>query len=275
MAQYTDRSAILTFLYETAPGRVVLKAVTAPALSRAAGRFMDSKLSRKLIAPFARKTGIDCDACVKSEFSSFNDFFTRQLKPELRPVDMAPDAFVSPCDGRLSVFPITESAAFNIKGSSYTVRDLLGGDPIWRRYTGGVCLVFRLCVNDYHRYHYVASGAKGDNHRIPGRLHTVRPIALRNFPVYVQNSREYTVLHTDRFGPVTQVEVGAILIGRIENHQGPGPVEKGKEKGMFLYGGSSIVVLVGKNRLRLLDTLPADGEERQVLCGQTLGYAMK
>ncbi len=272
MANYTDESALLSFLYETAPGRVALKAVTALWLSRLAGRYMDSRHSTRLIPGFVKKNSIDTSACRKQEFSSFNDFFTRQLKPELRPVDMAPEAFVSPCDGRLSAFPITKDSAFDVKGSSYTVCDLLGGDPVWHKYEGGTCLVFRLCVNDYHRYHYLDSGTKGENHFIPGVLHTVRPIALRNFPVFVQNSREYTVMHTDHFGTVTQVEVGAILIGRISNHHGSGPMKKGEEKGMFLYGGSSILVLLEKDKVSLLKDFPMDGEERQVQCGQTLGY---
>lgn len=275
MAEYSDRSALLSFLYGTACGRVLLKALTAPALSRLAGRYLDTGLSRIHIRPFAEKNGIDLNACEKTDFSSFNDFFTRRLKPGLRPVDPAPGAFASPCDGRLSVFSIGPDAAFDVKGGSYTVADLLQGDPIGASYTGGLCLVFRLCVNDYHRYHYVDSGTGEDSHSIPGRLHTVRPIALRNFPVFVQNSREYTVLHTDHFGPVTQVEVGAILIGRIQNHRGSGTFRKGEEKGMFLYGGSSILVLLQENRLRLRAGLLPDGKERQVRCGETLGWALQ
>lgn len=272
MAEYTDRSALLSFLYETAPGRMALKAVTAPWLSRLAGRYLDTPHSARLIAPFVRKNRVDLSACRKTAFYSFNDFFTRQLKPGLRPVDMAPEAFVSPCDGRLSVYPIDEKTCFNVKGSSYTTRDLLAGDPLWKKYRGGTCLLFRLCVNDYHRYHYVDSGTKGDNHFIPGKLHTVRPIALRNFPVFVQNSRAYTVLHTENFGAVTQVEVGAVLVGRIQNHHTAGPIKKGAEKGMFLYGGSSIILLLEPGKVGLLPQFPADGQERQVRCGQTLGY---
>lgn len=274
MAEYTDDSKVLTFLYKTVPGRVLLKALTAPFLSRMAGRYLDTKHSARLISSFAAKNEIDLTLAKKKEFDSFNDFFTRQLKDGLRPVDMAEDAFVSPCDGRLSVYPIEEASTFRVKGSSYTVSDFLGGDPIWEKYRGGQCLILRLCVNDYHRYHYFASGVKEENHFIPGILHTVRPIALENFPVFVQNSREYTTVHTDRFGDVTQVEVGAIFIGRIRNHHGAGPVKKGEEKGMFLYGGSTIVLLLEKDRVQLLPQYPADGEERQVKCGSTLGYAV-
>lgn len=274
MGEYRDDSRALSFLYGTAPGRIILKGLTAPWLSRLAGRYMDSRFSVRHIRSFAAKNGIDLSLCQKAEFDSFNDFFTRQLKPELRPMDMAPEALVSPCDGRLSVFPIDGHSLFTVKGSRYTVEELLDGDPVANRYQGGQCLIFRLCVGDYHRYHYLDSGVKEDNRFIPGVLHTVRPIALAKVPVFSRNSREYTLLHTDHFGDVTQVEVGALLIGRIRNHQGRGSFRKGEEKGMFLYGGSSIVVLLEPGKVRLLEDFPADGQERQVLCGQRIGTAL-
>lgn len=271
MGMYKDDSRALSFLYGTVPGRVILKGLTAPWLSRLAGRYMDSGFSVRHIRSFAARNGIDLSLCLKTEFESFNDFFTRRLKPELRPVDMAPEALVSPCDGRLSVFPIDGESVFSVKGSRYTVGELLGGDQAAQRFVGGTCLIFRLCVGDYHRYHYLDSGTKGHNRFLPGVLHTVRPIALAKVPVFVRNSREYTLLRTEHFGTVAQVEVGAILIGKIQNHHGPGSFVKGEEKGMFLYGGSSIVVLLEPGRVRLLDSFPADGEERQVLFGQRIG----
>lgn len=275
MVEYRDHSSTLTFLYKTALGRLLLRPLCTPALSRLVGKFMDSRISRHMVAPFVKKYGIDLSSCLKQEFDSFNAFFTRQLKPETRPVDMTPEALVSPCDGRLSVHPITADATFTLKGSPYTVRELLGNHPCWQDYVGGVCLAFRLCVNDYHRYHYPASGMEIAWDFIPGKLHTVRPIALESVPVYIQNSREYTLLRTDRFGTLVQVEIGALLVGRIQNHHPTEPFLRGQEKGMFLYGGSSIVLLIPANRAKLLSQFPADGQERQVLCGQLLGTAIQ
>ena len=97
---------------------------------------------------------------------------------------------------------------FQIKGSRYSLPDLLGGQENATRYANGLCLVFRLCVDDYHRYCYIDWGVKGENHFLPGILHTVRPIALASCPVFIQNSREYTVLETEHFGAVTQVGGG-------------------------------------------------------------------
>lgn len=274
MGEYRDDSKLLTFLYKTVLGRFFLKGLTAPALSRLAGHWLDSHFSRHLIPSFAKKNGIDLTACEKTEFYSFNDFFTRRLKPEQRPVDTTPEALIAPCDGLLSMYPITPEARFSIKGSSYTPQELLGGDPAASGFSGGICLVFRLCVYDYHRYHYLDDGTKGENHFIPGRLHTVRPIALASVPVFLQNSREYTLLKTAHFGTVAQVEVGALLVGRIKNHHGTSSFRRGEEKGTFLYGGSTIVLLLEPGQAALLDRFPADGQERQVHYGQRIGTAL-
>ncbi len=275
MAEYKDDSGSLTFLYKTALGRLILKGLTAPGLSRLAGRYMDSGLSKHLIPGFAKKNGIDLTICQKTEFSSFNDFFTRKLKPDTRSVDMTPEALTAPCDGRLSAYPITETGEIPIKASRYTVKRLLGNDPAADRFAGGLCLVFRLCVGDYHRYHYFDSGVKGENHFIPGRLHTVRPIAMESVPVFHENSREYTLMETAHFGLAAQIEVGALLVGKIKNHQQTGSFERGQEKGLFLYGGSTVVLLLEAERAELLPEFPVDGQERQVHWGQRIGTAIK
>ena len=275
MAKHTSPG--LSFLYHTAAGRFLLKGLTAPPVSRLVGRYLDSRLSRIHIAGFVRRNGIDLAGCEKQSFSSFNDCFTRTLRPDQRPVNMDPNALISPCDGLLSVFPIEPDRVFAVKGSRYTLSELLGGSEIAGQYGGGLCLIFRLCVGDYHRYCCMDWGAKGENHFLPGVLHTVRPIALASCPVFTQNCREYTVLNTEHFGPVTQIEVGALLVGRIQNHQGAGVFQKGQEKGLFLYGGSTVLLLLEPNRVRLLPELLAQcqaGQETSVRQGQTLGYAI-
>jgi phosphatidylserine decarboxylase len=269
-------SAALRFLYGTAAGRLLLRPLTAPGLSRAVGRWMDSRSSRVLIGRFVRKNGIDLSDYLPEDYASFNAFFTRRIRPELRPVDMAPDALVAPCDGLLTAYRIAPDVAFAIKGSRYTVRDLLGGDAAADPFAGGTCLVFRLCVDHYHRYCYFDDGEKGENHFLPGRLHTVRPIALAAGPVFVQNSREYTLLHTEHFGLCAQIEVGALLVGRIDNYHGAGHFARGEEKGRFLYGGSTVVLLLGPGAADIPQALfdaAARDEETPVRMGQAIGRA--
>ena len=131
--------------------------------------------------------------------------------------------------------------------------------------------------NHYHRYCYMDSGSKGENRFIPGELHTVRPVALETLPVFVRNCREYTCMNTDHFGTAVQIEVGAMLVGKIKNHHGAATFRRGQEKGMFLYGGSTIVLLLEKNRVQLREdilTASKKGEETPVQMGETLGIAL-
>ena len=264
----------LRFLYHTRTGRALLKPLTCRPVSKASGRFLDSRMSKPLIRPFVRKNRIDLNDFYADDFRCFNDCFTRKIREPLRPIDPSPESFIAPCDGLLSVYTIKGDTVLPVKQSRYTLSDLLEDEALAARYRDGLCLVFRLCVDHYHRYCYMDNGRKGENRFLPGRLHTVRPVALAAGPVFTQNCRELTVLHTDSFGPVTQVEVGAMLVGKIHNHHGAGPIVRGEEKGMFLYGGSTVILLVEKNRVHLQEGLleaSARGEEVPVKMGQVLG----
>ena len=274
MARASSDGRLLAFLYGTAPGRLLLKPLTARPLSKLAGKLLDSRLSTCLIGPFIRKNGIDLAEYQPEKYTSFNDFFTRRIRPEARPIDRRGDHLIAPCDGRLSVYAIGEDSVFTIKNSRYDVPALLGDDDGARAFMGGVCLVFRLAVDDYHRYHYLDDGAQGGPHFVPGRLHTVRPIALEHTSVFVQNCREYTMLMTEHFGLVAQIEVGAMLVGRICNDQRAVHFHRGDEKGHFMYGGSTIVVLLQKNKAVIEDRFwqaTARGEEVRVRMGQAIG----
>ena len=257
--------AALRFLYHTPLGRLLLKPLCARPLSRLCGRFLDSLLSKPLIAPFVRKNGIRLEDFFSDNFRCFNDCFSRRICPELRPVDPSPDALVAPCDGLLSVYPIQKDTVIPAKQSLYTISDLLGGDPAVARFEGGTCLVFRLCVNHYHRYCYPDGGRPLRSAFIPGELHTVRPIALEQLPVFVRNCREYAILQTDHLGTVAQIEVGAMLVGRIQNHPAPERFERGDEKGMFLYGGSTVILLIEPGRIHIPEEIFAlSAEEREI-----------
>ena len=241
-------STSLRFLYHTAIGRLILKPLTAPAISKICGCFLDSRFSKPMINSFVKKNGIDLSEYECDGFTCFNDFFTRKIKDGFRPIPEEKNAFFSPCDAFLSVYKISDKTVIPAKQSVYTVNSLLGGDDATtEKYKDGVCLVFRLCVNHYHRYCYIDNAKKSDNVFIKGKLHTVRPIALESCPVFTQNCREYTVMSTENFGDVTQVEIGALLVGKIKNQHGKCDVRRGDEKGMFLYGGSTVVLLLEKN----------------------------
>ena len=166
---------MLKFLYQTVPGRCILKLLTRPGLSRFVGRFMDSPLSRPIIPRFIHKNNIDMNDYLDEEYGCFNDFFCRRIRPELRPINMDSSVLPAPCDGLLSAYPITDSLVIPVKGSRYSIRDLVRDEDLAQKYENGTCLVFRLCVHHYHRYAYPDNGCKTKNVFIPGVLHTVRP----------------------------------------------------------------------------------------------------
>ena len=264
----------LTFLYKTVCGRLFLKLLSTRAVSKLSGVFLDSRLSSFLINSFARKNNIVLDDYELEGIKSFNEFFRRKIKAGKRVFDTEPEHLCAPCDGLLSVWNIQKDTVIPVKQSAYTVKRLLRDPQLASEYEDGLCLVFRLCVNHYHRYAYVDSGKKGANIFIPGVLHTVRPIALETLPVFTENCREYTVIENPVFGKLIQMEVGAMLVGRIVNLEGEGTAVRGKEKGFFEYGGSTIIVLLKKDSAKIKDEILSNsiaGIETPVKMGEQIG----
>ncbi len=270
-------AASLRFLYGSRLGGLFLRLLVCRPVSKVVGCFLDSRFSRILIRRYIRKHKIDMSLYEKEDYKSFNAFFTRHIRSKLRPFDHSPESFVSPCDAKLSVFPVDEGSRFEIKGFSYSVESLLRNAELANRYRGGQCLVFRLTVEDYHRYFYIDDGIKGENVFIRGKLHTVQPAALEKRRVFTENCREYTTMETEHFGLVTQVEVGAMMVGRIVNNDGAGACRRGEEKGRFEFGGSTVVLLIERGRAVLDAELlenTARGDETLVKCGERLGSAV-
>lgn len=244
-------SGSLKFLYRNPLGRIILKLLVRPTVSKTAGYIMDSRISTIAIKRFVKKNNINLDEYENKKYKSYNDFFTRKIKEEHRKIDMNKNNLIAPCDSKLTAYKIDDDSVFKIKNSYYKVEDLLKNRCLAKKYKDGYCLIFRLCVDDYHRYCYIDNGKKDKNTFIKGVLYTVRPIALEKYNIYKQNSREYTILETENFGDVVQIEVGATMVGRIKNHHEEYEFTKGEEKGMFLFGGSTIVLLIEKNKVEI------------------------
>ena len=262
------------FLYGTAPGRFLLRGLTRPWFSRLGGWALDTRLSALAVKPYIRAHGIDMTACPRDRFRSFNDFFTRTLAPDARPVDPDPAALVSPCDGRRTVWPIEPDGRFPVKGTMYTLAGLLRDQALAERFSGGLVWLFRLCPEDYHRYIWPVDGTIGPAVRIPGLYHTVQPLERGQRPVYHENTREYRLIDSDRFGPVVMMEVGALLVGRIENRPGEGPAVRGMEKGNFAFGGSTVILITRAGAAvpdAPFDEASAKGIETPVRQGQRVG----
>lgn len=237
---------LLEWMYGTAAGRLLVGFLVKPWVSRTAGCLLDSRLSALAIEPFRKKNHIRMDDFVQRKYVSFNDFFTRPLKEGARPVDAEPEHLIAPCDSKLSVYPITQGARFPVKGTEYTMAELVRDEAVARLFEGGTLLLFRLTVGDYHRYAWIDDGHAGSITRIPGIYHTVNPAAAARFPIYKENTREYCLLESPNFGTVLQMEVGATMVGRIVNTPGETNVTRGQEKGRFEFGGSTVIVCLPK-----------------------------
>jgi phosphatidylserine decarboxylase len=263
-------------LFNTIPGRALLSVVVRPGISRVIGFMMDRSVSRIFISKFIRKNNIKMNEYKNVRFTSFNDFFVRQIKKGMRRFPEDEKDLAAPCDGKLTVYPINADSVYKIKNSIYDVASLLKSEKLAQKFEGGVCLIFRLMPDDYHRYAFIDTGEIIGHKNIKGVLHTVRAIAHERYSIYTQNAREYTVIKTKNFGTMVQMEVGALCVGRIKNHVVDGYVERGEEKGMFEFGGSTIVMLFQEGAVAVDNTIfmnTLKDKETSVRMGETVGRA--
>ena len=236
---------------------------------------MDSPLSVPVIKPFIEKNNIDMSQYEEKEYKSYNDFFTRKIKEGERVFDLTPEFLCSPCDSKLTVYNLDENSEYEIKGTKYSFESLTRSKKLADYYNGGHMLVFRLCVDDYHRYSYVDNGYLGPVRRINGVYHTVNPVAIEaGNDIYKENTRECSVLHSENFGKILQIEVGALMVGRIVNNDEKCHVSRGQEKGHFEFGGSTIILLTQKGAVLPRKNIlyrSARGEETRIRQGEKIG----
>ena len=201
-------------------------------------------------------------------FDSFNDFFTRK---RMYGTTTRSNELMAIADSKLSVYRVDEKLKLNIKNSIYELKDIIQQKEIADLYKNGYALVFRLAVNDYHRYVFFDDGELISSEFIKGELHTIRPVSEK-YKVYARNSRVVNVMDSKSFGIITQVEIGALLVGKIVNHN-THMFSRLEEKGYFEYGGSTIVMFFPPNIMIDEDILRQSqaGYETQVFIGDKIG----
>ncbi len=245
-----------------------------------------------LIGAFSRAFRVDLSDAAEPDpyrYDSFNQFFTRALKPGARPLPADPQAIASPADGTISALgPIDGDRLLQAKGRYFTVAELLGGDEeLARRFHGGRFLTVYLSPRDYHRVHMPVSGRLERMIHIPGRLFSVASHTVRTIPrLFARNERVAAVFESER-GPLAVVLVGAINVGSVEvvwsgevtppagrsvrtwSYTGPDAIalERGAELGRFNMG-STVIVLFGPDQIEWDATLAS---EQKVRMGQQLG----
>ena len=264
-------SGKLEFLYHNPVGRLLLWLAVSPLVSGIYGKMQGTRKSASKIAPFNEKNHIDMNDFEDREYVSFNDFFTRKIRDGKRPIDTNNDAFISPADSKLLVYEINDQTMLHVKGRDYEVSEICEGYDT-DKFKGGLALVFRLCMDDYHRYCFTDSGKVIKRSKIKGKLHTVSPIS-KDKKIYKENTRNISLLETDNFGTMIFVEVGALLVGKIIDH-GADVFEKGQEKGYFEPGGSTVIIFVEKNILKVDEDImeqSRNGVETCVRYGERIG----
>ena len=262
----------LRFAYETLLGRTLWPVLFGSKLiSALMGRHYDSPCSRKDIPKLASIPGCQADEAEKpqADYASFNDFFTRRLKPGARPVG---DGVVSPADGRLMLYLSADAdKPFPLKGATRSLRTVFDGDAPAGLYD---IAVVRLAPVDYHRFHFPYDCVKAaPTQVIPGDYHSVNPIALVRRPdVYADNERQIVACDAD-FGRFWLVDVGAFGVGTIVQTYSGETHAKGDEKGYFKFGGSTVIFIARANALAFDDDLvrnSAAGLETRVRCGERI-----
>ncbi|SDD32011.1 phosphatidylserine decarboxylase [Paenibacillus sp. UNCCL117] len=218
-------------------------------VSRITGAFAKSRASRAFIPQFAKTYGIRVEDAEKAvhEYASLNDFFTRRLKPGLRPVDPAKGVVVSPVDAMITgMGQIREGTMLNVKGQDYTVEELLNFSPRRINYTNGYFYVLYLSPTDYHRIHTPIAGEIIEKEHVPGKVYPVNDFGLKHMRrVLSRNERLITYLQHGA-GEIAVVKVGALNVSSIQYVSPlPNRVGAGDELAYFEFG--STVVLLMEN----------------------------
>lgn len=247
--------------------------------SKVYGSFCDSKKSKKKIESFIKEFDIDMSYSQKSlqEFESFNDFFTRKLKEGGRPIDSNSESLVSPGDGRLVAYEdIDLNKLIQIKGYTYSFNNLINDPNLVSKFSKGTCLILRLCPTDYHRFHFVDNGTCEETIKVKGDYYSVNPVALEKIPeLFCKNKREWSIFHSENFGDILHIEVGATCVGSIIQTYLPGnKLKKGDEKGYFKFGGSTTILFFEKGKVKIDEDIIEQtnkGYETKVIMGEKIG----
>lgn len=237
----------MRWVYETPTGRFFADALFCrPVFSRLYGAYKRTRVSAKTIPEFVKRFNIRMEEFEADNYHSFNDFFIRRFKPEARRFSERHEELCAFAEGRYLAFEqLTEAQRVPVKGNAMSPEGLLADAEKARLFAGGPVLIARLCPTDYHRFHYPDDGVTAEAYPIPGKLHSVNPMALKaRDDVFITNERRVSILRTKNFGYIAYVEIGAICVGKIvQTRSELDPFCRGDEKGYFLFGGSTVIVL--------------------------------
>jgi phosphatidylserine decarboxylase len=268
----------LRWMYETQPGRALGEGLLSRSwVSGLYGSLQDTRWSARKIAPFVEKFAIPMEEYEDRRFESFNAFFIRRFKPGARPFTTKPRELAAFAEARyFAMEQLDPAQRFPVKGIALSASELLGDAKLAAPFERGPAFIARLCPVDYHRFHFPDGGRIAAHAHRAGPLHSVNPLALQFKPdILITNERQVSILDTDNFGKLAYVEVGATMVGKIvQTHPETAPFQRGGEKGYFLFGGSTVVVLGEAGAWKPDDDLlehSLQGHETLVRLGERIG----
>jgi len=250
----------IKFVYDNPIGQVFAPLVASKLVSQLYGSYQDWTASANKVPPFVEKFDIDLSiykagsvASDKKEdsYKTFNEFFIREFEPNQRTFIHNEDKMPAFSEARyFGHAEVNQAVKVPVKGVLLQANDLLGDSKWSDTFAGGPLLIARLCPVDYHRYHYPLSGKTLDSFQIKGEYHSVNPLALKAKPeILIKNERRASILETEKFGKLAYIEVGAAMVGKIiQSHDEATPHAQGDEKGYFLFGGSTVIMLGEKGK---------------------------
>jgi phosphatidylserine decarboxylase len=207
------------------------------------------KLTTWLINVFIKHFNVNMDEALyenASDYATFNAFFTRQLKPEARPINAEPEILCHAVDGTLSQFgDIVKDSIIQAKGHNYSLTTLLGGNPdIAEPFKNGKFATVYLSPRDYHRIHMPIDGTLTDMIYIPGELFSVNPLTAENVPGLFARNERVVALFDTQVGKMAMVLVGATIVASIETvWAGTVSPPTGKNVQHWRYGKDEAVTL--------------------------------
>ncbi len=247
----------IEWLYNSLIGRILCNFLIKRMFSKWYGYYQNTRWSQRKISSFVATFQISLDeylpeasGTLAAPYSTFNNFFIRRFKPGVRPISDVQGEMPAFAEARyFGHREISSSLTIPVKGEFLTVSRLLADERWAPLFVGGPILVARLCPVDYHRFHFPDDGRSMDHYRIPGLFHSVNPLALnKKSDIFITNERHVTILDTMNFGKLAYIEVGAMCVGRIVQTFSKRVFRRGEEKGYFLFGASTVIVVGQKGR---------------------------
>ncbi|MEX0798832.1 MAG: phosphatidylserine decarboxylase [Bacteriovoracaceae bacterium] len=246
---------LVKFLYNSSPGKVLTPIFANKFVSKAYGMMQNNMLSQLKVPGFVKNFAIDLTdyepgslklSNQSLSYKNFNEFFIRKFSPGKRSFLSEQKRMPACAEARYFGYEsVGEETVVPVKGKYLNEEKILKNPELAKDFAGGPVLIARLCPVDYHRYHYVDDGKTLANYHLKGEFHSVNPLALKfKSDIFMENERRVSILETKNFGKLAFVEVGAVMVGRIvQTHDEKKSFKRGDEKGYFLFGGSTVILM--------------------------------